>query len=220
MMRSRFDGELQQLNNVLIMMGAACEEAIACSVKAALDADETEEGELRARAAELEEKIDRQERDAEDLCLRLLLLQQPVAGDLRVISSALKMISDMERIGDQALDIAELAGRIRGVDDGRRLHLRQMATETIKMVTDSVNAFVNADLQAARAVVAYDDVVDGLFNAVRRELTELVSGDSANGEMYLDTLMAAKYFERIGDHAANIAEWVEFSITGKHDENA
>ena len=219
-MRSRFDGELQQLNNVLIMMGAACEEAIACSVKAALDADETEEGELRARAAELEEKIDRQERDAEDLCLRLLLLQQPVAGDLRVISSALKMISDMERIGDQALDIAELAGRIRGVDDGRRLHLRQMATETIKMVTDSVNAFVNADLQAARAVVAYDDVVDGLFNAVRRELTELVSGDSANGEMYLDTLMAAKYFERIGDHAANIAEWVEFSITGKHDENA
>ena len=219
-MRSRFDGELQQLNSVLIMMGAACEEAIACSVKAALDADETEEGELRARAAELEEKIDRQERDAEDLCLRLLLLQQPVAGDLRVISSALKMISDMERIGDQALDIAELAGRIRGVDDGRRLHLRQMATETIKMVTDSVNAFVNADLQAARAVVAYDDVVDGLFNAVRRELTELVSGDSANGEMYLDTLMAAKYFERIGDHAANIAEWVEFSITGKHDENA
>ena len=219
-MRSRFDGELQQLNNVLIMMGAACEEAIACSVKAALDADETEDGELRARAAELEEKIDRQERDAEDLCLRLLLLQQPVAGDLRVISSALKMISDMERIGDQALDIAELAGRIRGVDDGRRLHLRQMATETIKMVTDSVNAFVNTDLQAARAVIAYDDVVDGLFNAVRRELTELVSGDSANGEMYLDTLMAAKYFERIGDHAANIAEWVEFSITGKHDENA
>ena len=219
-MRSRFDGELQQLNNVLIMMGAACEEAIACSVKAALDAGEAEEAELRARAAELEEKIDRQERDAEDLCLRLLLLQQPVAGDLRVISSALKMISDMERIGDQALDIAELAGRIRGVDDGRRLHLRQMATETIKMVTDSVNAFVNADLQAARAVIAYDDVVDGLFNAVRRELTELVSGDSANGEMYLDTLMAAKYFERIGDHAANIAEWVEFSITGKHDENA
>ena len=219
-MRSRFDGELQQLNSVLIMMGAACEEAIACSVKAALDADQTEDGELRARAAELEEKIDRQERDAEDLCLRLLLLQQPVAGDLRVISSALKMISDMERIGDQALDIAELAGRIRGVDDGRRLHLRQMATETIKMVTDSVNAFVNADLQAARAVIAYDDVVDGLFNAVRRELTELVSGDSANGEMYLDTLMAAKYFERIGDHAANIAEWVEFSITGKHDENA
>ena len=201
-------------------MGAACEEAIACSVKAALDAGEAEEAELRARAAELEEKIDRQERDAEDLCLRLLLLQQPVAGDLRVISSALKMISDMERIGDQALDIAELAGRIRGVDDGRRLHLRQMATETIKMVTDSVNAFVNADLQAARAVIAYDDVVDGLFNAVRRELTELVSGDSANGEMYLDTLMAAKYFERIGDHAANIAEWVEFSITGKHDENA
>ncbi len=219
-MRSRFDGELQQLNSVLIMMGAACEEAIACSVKAALDAGEAEEAELRARAAELEEKIDRQERDAEDLCLRLLLLQQPVAGDLRVISSALKMISDMERIGDQALDIAELAGRIRGVDDGRRLHLRQMATETIKMVTDSVNAFVNADLQAARAVIAYDDVVDGLFNAVRRELTELVSGDSANGEMYLDTLMAAKYFERIGDHAANIAEWVEFSITGKHDENA
>lgn len=219
-MRSRFDGELQQLNSVLIMMGAACEEAIACSVKAALDAGEAEEAELRARAAELEEKIDRQERDAEDLCLRLLLLQQPVAGDLRVISSALKMISDMERIGDQALDIAELAGRIRGVDDGRRLHLRQMATETIKMVTDSVNAFVNADLQAARAMIAYDDVVDGLFNAVRRELTELVSGDSANGEMYLDTLMAAKYFERIGDHAANIAEWVEFSITGKHDENA
>ena len=219
-MRSRFDGELQQLNSVLIMMGAACEEAIACSVKAALDAGEAEEAELRARAAELEEKIDRQERDAEDLCLRLLLLQQPVAGDLRVISSALKMISDMERIGDQALDIAELAGRIRGVDDGRRLHLRQMATETIKMVTDSVNAFVNTDLQAARAVIAYDDVVDGLFNAVRRELTELVSGDSANGEMYLDTLMAAKYFERIGDHAANIAEWVEFSITGKHDENA
>ena len=150
------------------------------------------------------------------MCLKLLLSQQPVARDLRMISSALKMISDMERIGDQAADIAEITGYINGMGGQHRLPIDEMAQATIKMVTDSVQSFVSQDLELVHAVIAYDDVVDGLFDRVRAQLISLLGADSANGGLYLDLLMIAKYFERIGDHATNIAEWVEFSLTGVH----
>jgi phosphate transport system protein len=199
MMRNRFDEQLEELNRELILMGAMCEEAIALSVHSALD----------------EEPEGRRESD-----MRLLLRQQPVAGDLRIISAALKMISDMERIGDQAADIAEMSDFIRRGGAGHRVHLRQMAREAVKMVTDSVDSFVHRDVDAARAVIAYDDVVDALFDKIKGELVGLIAEDSKNGETYLDLLMAAKYFERIGDHATNIAEWVEYSVTGKHGNEA
>jgi phosphate transport system protein len=223
MMRNRFDEQLEELNRELILMGAMCEEAIALSVHSALD--EEPEGRRESdrpaeKVAELEINIDRQEREIESLCMRLLLRQQPVAGDLRIISAALKMISDMERIGDQAADIAEMSDFIRRGGAGHRVHLRQMAREAVKMVTDSVDSFVHRDVDAARAVIAYDDVVDALFDKIKGELVGLIAEDSKNGETYLDLLMAAKYFERIGDHATNIAEWVEYSVTGKHGNEA
>ena len=149
--------------------------------------------------------------------MKLLLQQQPVARDLRVISSALKMISDMERIGDQASDIAEIAKFIKNSDVKSRIHIKDMAQSAIKMVTDSVESFVKKDLELARAVIQYDDRVDNLFDCVKDELVRLISEDRANGEFCIDLLMIAKYLERIGDHAVNIAEWVEYSITGTHE---
>ena len=148
--------------------------------------------------------------------MKLLLQQQPVARDLRVISSALKMISDMERIGDQASDIAEIAKFIKNSNVQSRVHISDMAEAAIKMVTDSVDSFVKKDLSLARAVMEYDDKVDNLFDCVKDELVRLISEDRANGEFCIDLLMIAKYLERIGDHAVNIAEWVEYSITGVH----
>ena len=215
-MRNRFDAQLTELSNQLITMGALCEEAISTSVQALMDEAPDGEGDaaLRAHVYEIDSEIDHKERDIEDLCMKLLLQQQPVARDLRVISSALKMISDMERIGDQASDIADLTGFIKKGNLRHRIHLRQMARETIKMVSDAVDSFVRKDLDLARAVIEYDDVVDKLFTDVKGELISLVATDAGNGELYLDLLMVAKYFERIGDHATNIAEWVEYSITG------
>ena len=215
-MRNRFDAQLTELSNQLITMGALCEEAISTSVQALMDEAPDGEGDaaLRAHVYEIDSEIDHKERDIEDLCMKLLLQQQPVARDLRVISSALKMISDMERIGDQASDIADLTGFIKKGNLRHRIHLRQMARETIKMVSDAVDSFVRKDLELARAVIDYDDVVDKLFTDVKSELISLVAADAENGELYLDLLMVAKYFERIGDHATNIAEWVEYSITG------
>ena len=215
-MRNRFDEELARLDRELISMGALCENAIASAAKALLDGDFG----LGARVAETDAEIDRREREIEGLCMRLLLHQQPVAGDLRLISSALKMITDMERIGDQAEDIAEivLAGRITAPDrDG---HLGDMARAAIRMVTDSVDAFVGRDAALARAVIAADDTVDALFDAVKFDLVRLFSGNGQEAEYALDILMIAKYLERIGDHATNIAEWVVFSITGRHPEEA
>ena len=215
-MRNRFDEELARLDRELISMGALCENAIASAAKALLDGDFG----LGARVAETDAEIDRREREIEGLCMRLLLHQQPVAGDLRLISSALKMITDMERIGDQAEDIAEivLAGRITAPDrDG---HLGDMARAVIRMVTDSVDAFVGRDAALARAVIAADDTVDALFDAVKFDLVRLFSGNGQEAEYALDILMIAKYLERIGDHATNIAEWVVFSITGRHPEEA
>ena len=211
-MRNRFDTQLLELNNELIAMGALCENAIASSVKALL----TEDLKLAASAIRIDQEIDRKEREIESMCLKLLLQQQPVASDLRLISSALKMISDMERIGDQAADIAEMTTHLEGDGMDSQLHIAEMARATIKMVTDSVDSFVRRDLDLARAVQAYDDVVDGLFNRVKTEIIELIARDSASGEDCVDLLMIAKYFERIGDHAVNIAEWVEYAATGQH----
>ena len=193
-------------------MGALCEDAISASVKGLLDDND----ELCQKAVSTEEEINRKERDIESICMKLLLEQQPVARDLRVISSALKMISDMERIGDQAYDIAEIAKFIKNSNVKSRVHIKEMAAAAIKMVTDSVDSFVKKDIELARAVMDYDDKVDNLFNCIKDELVQLISEDRANGEFCIDLLMIAKYLERIGDHAVNIAEWVEYSITGTH----
>jgi phosphate transport system protein len=211
-MRSNFDVQLEQLNNNLISMGALCENAITHALIGLLNANKEE----AERAIEVEREIDRKERDIESLCLKLLLQQQPVAKDLRIISAALKMITDMERIGDQAADIAEL---IDFADIGRKgstLPISEMGDATIKMVTDSISAFVKRDMNLAEAVIAYDDVVDSLFNRIKKEIVDLITEDTVSGEAAIDVLMIAKYLERVGDHAVNIAEWVEFSITGKH----
>ena len=211
-MRNKFDSQLEKLNLELITMGALCEDAISASVKGFLDDDDA----LCQKAVETEDEINRKERDIESICMKLLLEQQPVARDLRVISSALKMISDMERIGDQAYDIAEIAKFIKNSNVKSKIHIKDMAAAATKMVTDSVDSYVKKDVELARAVMAYDDKVDNLFNCVKDELVQLITEDKANGEFCIDLLMIAKYLERIGDHAVNIAEWVEYSITGTH----
>ena len=210
-MRNRFDEQLEQLNVELIKTGALCEDAISTTAKALIDNDR----ELARRVTPIEREIDQKERDIESLCMKLLLQQQPVARDLRQISSALKMISDLERIGDQASDIAEILPYLQGSVSESKLHIKEMAQATIKMVTDSIESFVRRDLPLARSVVEYDNVVDGLFNKVKTELIRLISEDSNNGEFCIDLLMVAKYFERIGDHAVNVAEWVQYSLTGR-----
>lgn len=213
-MRNRFDEQLERLNCELIEMGALIERAIACAARALIERDRKSAEQTIA----LDNDVDQKEKDIEGLCLKLLLHQQPVARDLRLISAALKMITDMERIGDQASDIAELAMLMAKAPEFRRFeHIQQMARETIRMVTDSVDAFVRHDIDLARAVCGYDDVVDGLFEKVRNDLVVLIREDVESGERAVDLLMVAKYFERIGDHAVNIAEWVIFSITGTHE---
>ena len=211
-MRNRFDQQLERLHGELVDMGKLCEQAIAAAVQAVVTGDvQTAKDAIAADA-----QVDQMERDIESLCLKLLLQQQPVARDLRAISSALKMISDMERIGDQATDIAEIAQYIRGRHEQSNAMIHNMAEAAIAMVHESVESFVRRDQALAQKVIGDDDVVDHLFDAVKRELIERVGGDSQNGEYYLDLLMIAKYLERIGDHATNIAEWVLFSITGRH----
>ena len=211
MMRSRFDEQLALLNRELIEMGARCEEVIALAAKSMADGDVR----LAKQVAPLDAEIDQKERDIESLCLKLLLQQQPVASDLRLISSVLKMITDIERIGDQASDIAEIVTCLSGAC-GHNAHIDQMAQATIKMVTDSLDAFVRRDLTLAWSVIEYDDVVDRLFDECKQDLIAEIAQNPTDGERVLDVLMIAKYLERIGDHATNIAEWVEFSITGTH----
>ena len=215
-MRSRFDEQLALLSREMIEMGALCERVIALSVKAL----EAGDAKLAASVAPVDAEIDQKERTIESLCLRLLLQQQPVARDLRQISAALKMITDMERIGDQAEDIAEIVPflGVRGAEDLGIL--REMAQKTIKMVTESVDAYVKCDIMLARKVVADDDAVDACFSRVKSRLIERIAAAPDEGGRALDLLMVAKYFERIGDHAVNIAEWVAFSITGVHDGGA
>ena len=215
-MRNRFDRQLVQLNNELIEMGGMIEKAISDTVKALVNQDI----ELASNVIEYDEEIDHQEREIEQLCLKLLLQQQPVAKDLRLISAALKMITDMERIGDHATDISEITIELSKESYIKRLdHIQQMAKETMVMLVQSVEAFVNKDMDKARTVIVHDDVVDDLFNKVRAELIAMIHEDVNAGEQASDLLMAAKYFERIGDHATNISEWVIFSITGQHPDD-
>ena len=213
-MRNRFDRQLKQLNDELIEMGSMIEKSIEKSVVALV----TQNVEKAKDVIAFDAEIDRQEREIESLCMKLLLQQQPVARDLRLISSALKMITDMERIGDQSADIAELALMMADKPYIKDLkHISQMGQETMVMVVSSVDAFVEKDLGKAKEVLAHDDLVDDLFDEVKKELIELIHQNMENGEQATDLLMIAKYFERIGDHATNIAEWVIYSITGEHD---
>ncbi len=213
-MRTRFDMELDNLNSDMIAMGALCENAISEAMKSLFTADKT----AAQRTIQEDREIDRKEKDIEALCLRLLLQQQPVARDLRVISSALKMITDMERIGDQAADIAELIRHMHLTPVSRQnKHLSKMADAAKKMVTESIDAFVKKDAALATKVLADDDLVDSLFLKLRHDIIEMIAADPGCGEEAVDVLMIAKYLERIGDHATNIAEWVLFSITGTHE---
>ncbi len=212
-MRNRFDEQLHTLNHELLEMGALIESAIRNATTALVNQDV--EAALQAIAADKE--VDQAERDIESLCLKLLLQQQPVARDLRLISSALKMITDMERIGDQASDIAELVIYLSKEPYIKSLeHLPQMAENAIRMVTGALDAYVRKDVTLAQEVMAMDDAIDDLFLTVKEELIMLIRSDAAAGSQAIDLLMIAKYYERIGDHAQNIAEWVEYALTGRH----
>ena len=213
-MREYYESQLAKLNTEMIQMGARCEDAISGAIQALLENNRA----LAEKVEGFELEIDQYERDIERLCMRLLLLQQPVATDLRVVSSALKMISDLERIGDQAEDIAEIITFLGGRGAENSNLLREMARSTIKMVTESVDAYVKHDTALADQVIAEDDTVDDYFARVKKDLIKRIAQDPDDGEFALDLLMIAKYFERIGDHATNIAEWVIFSVTGEHKE--
>ena len=212
-MRNRFDRQLSTLNDELIEMGSMIEKSIETAIKALVNQDV----DLARHAIEADEEIDRQERIIEDLCLKLLLQQQPVAKDLRLISSALKMITDMERIGDHASDISEITIALADQPYIKKLeHIQQMAKETMIRLVGSIEAFVDKDLEKANEVIKRDDVVDDLFDKVKKELIQMIHENADKGEQAADLLMVAKYMERIGDHATNISEWVIFSITGEH----
>ena len=215
MMRYKFEEELEKLNEEMIEMGSLCENAIAMSARALLNGDAP----LAEDVMDLQTRIDQEERNIEDLCLKLLLQQQPVATDLRVISSALKMVTDMERIGDQAADIAEIIAGTQLTLPEETLPIHSMAVETIRMVTESIDAFVQKDLSIAKTVIEYDDVVDNYFSKIKATLADQLISEKKDIEHMLDILMIAKYFERIGDHAVNIAKWVIFSIEGKREED-
>lgn len=210
--RTVFDDELSLLNTELIKMGALCERA----VRSALNVYFLNKKDDAATADKLEKEIDSKERDIEDLCMKLILRQQPVAGDLRLISSAIKMISDMERIGDQAQDIADIAINIDSEEINDHVHIRNMSETALSMVSKSIDAFVKKDVSTAEEVIKMDDIVDEGFDKIKEELIQAVREDSKKSEEYIDILMIAKYIERIGDHAVNIAEWVEYSVTGTH----
>ena len=210
--RTLFDDELSLLNTELIKMGALCERA----VRSALNVYFLGKKADAETANKLEKEIDSKERDIEDLCMKLILRQQPVAGDLRLISSAIKMISDMERIGDQAQDIADIAINIDSEDINDHVHIRNMSETALSMVSKSIDAFVKKDVSTAEEVIKMDDIVDEGFDKIKEELIQAVREDSKKSEEYIDILMIAKYIERIGDHAVNIAEWVEYSVTGAH----
>ncbi len=212
-MRNRFDEQLHTLNHELLEMGALIERAI----RSATDALVKQDVEAALQAIAADKEVDQAERDIESLCLKLLLQQQPVARDLRLISSALKMITDMERIGDQASDIAELVIYLSREPYIKELtHLPQMAENAIRMVTGALDAYVRKDVALAQEVMAMDDAIDTLFVTVKDELIALIRNDAAAGSQAIDLLMIAKYYERIGDHAQNIAEWVEYALTGRH----
>nr|WP_288451695.1 phosphate signaling complex protein PhoU [uncultured Anaerostipes sp.] len=212
-MRNRFDRQLMRLNQEMVDMGGLCEEMITAAAKVVATRDK----ELIHDIKGMEEEINHKERDIERICMKLLLQQQPVATDLRVISSALKMVSDMERIGDQASDIVGIVQKDSAVPaQMENTHLEKMSKATIDMVSRSVKAFVKENLGLAREVIEQDDLVDDLFSQVKKEVIEMIHDEPERGEECVAILMIAKYFERIGDHASNVAEWVEYAITGEY----
>ena len=213
-MRDFFQEQLNELNRELTRMGAACEEIIALASHALTDWDE----ELVRKVNTIGTQIDESERTIESICLKLLLRQQPVARDLRQISAAMKMITDMERIGDQAEDIVEIVPYMNAHPDEKFPKIREMAKAAKAMVTEAVDAYVKQDLELAHAVMQHDDIVDDYFSRVKAGIIGIIAENPNEGEYALDLLMIAKYFERIGDHCTNIAEWVEFSVTGTHKD--
>ena len=215
-MREAYNEQLHTLHRELRDMANLCEQAVSMAVQAVT----RRETDLVEQVRGVDGFIDKKERDIESLCLKLLLQQQPVASDLRDISSALKMISDLERIGDQASDIAEIS-RYTSQNEGDEClnDLREMAAKTVKMVTESIDAFERHDLVLAREVIRYDSVVDRWFDRIKGDLIAAIGKDNSRGEYYLDLLMVAKYLERIGDHATNVAEWVEYSIIGRRSKD-
>ena len=211
-MREYYESQLATLNTEMIQMGALCEDAISGAIQALLEDNKN----LAEKVGNIEMQVDQYERDIERLCMRLLLMQQPVATDLRVVSSALKMISDLERIGDQAFDISDITKHVSFREYESKVHIKEMAKAAIGMVTDSVDSYVKKDVDLAKEVAKADDQVDALFLKVREELVALVRTNQDMAEGALDLLMIAKYLERIGDHAVNVAEWVIYAITGDH----
>lgn len=211
-MRSRFDRQLEYLNREMTEMGFECESIILLSVKALLEGNI----EYAKQAKEQGHIIDDMEHEIESICLKLLLEQQPVAKDLRMVSAALKMITDMERIGDQAEDISDIIIRLNGRTGTECHDIRRMAEEVSRMVIDSVEAYIHSDIQLSKSVERRDDVVDGCFLDIKKRLVKMLRENTDDAEYALNLLMIAKYFERIGDHAVNISEWVEFSVTGVH----
>ena len=211
-MREKFRQQLEEMYHQMVVMGGLCQQAIAVAVKTLEEEEDTAEN-LEAQVFALDGEIDDMEREIEALCTKLLLRQQPVAKDLRRITAALKMVTDLERIGDQASDIAELARFIRK-GSSQHSHLNQMATDVVKMISESVDAFIHLDIDRARQVIAYDDVVDQWFDKIKSELVTQIATNKEGSEELLDVFMVAKYLERIGDHATNLAEWVEYALTG------
>ena len=213
-MRDFFQEQLNELKRELTIMGASCEEIIALASHALTDMDE----DLVRKVETIGAQIDESERTIETICMKLLLRQQPVARDLRQISAAMKMITDMERIGDQAEDIVEIVPYMNAHPDEKFPKIRQMAKAAQTMVTDAIDAYVKQDLELGKKVMAHDDVVDNYFIQIKKGIIDLIAAEPSQGEYALDLLMIAKYFERIGDHCTNIAEWVEFSVTGIHKD--
>ena len=211
-MRNLFDSQLNTLHRKLIEMGSACETAIDLAVKALLEGN----ADIAHEAASHDREIDQMERDIEAICLKMLLQQQPVARDLRQISAAMKIITDMERIGDQAEDIGEIVPFLNGRTGVECEDIRLMAETAQQMVRSSIDAYVNQDMALVKKVISMDDIVDDAFNRTKETLIHMISSNREDGQYCLDLLMIAKYLERIGDHATNIAEWVAFSITGQH----
>lgn len=212
-MRTNYDRQLKKLNDEMVEMGSMIEGVIEKAIKALVNQDV----DLAQEVIRRDDQIDQQEKDIESLCFKLLLMEQPVATDLRQVSSALKMVTDMERIGDHAADISELTIQMAGKPYVKELeHIKAMAKESMVMLVDSIEAYVNLDLTKARKVIVQDDVVDDLFIKVKSELINLIHRNADAGEQETDLLMVAKYLERIGDHATNISEWVIYYITGEH----
>lgn len=212
MTRIRFNEQLSELNKEMIQMGGLCESAIDTCVDALLNGDES----LAKEVSKREKEIDEKESEVTALCMKMLLHQQPVASDLRQISAALKMVTDLERIGDQADDIGEMICYTARHAISEHGNIQKMGNATKKMVRDSIDAFVRQDKELAAQVISYDDVVDELFVSIKKSVIDSIDKKSIDGEYASDILMIAKYFERIGDHAVNVAEWVEYSITGVH----